>query len=421
MSDNTLITEGKPIGYRDVFQQKQYMKMIFANIINRFGDSIDAIAFTWLVYALTNSAGWSAVIFGINKLPTIFLQPFAGALVENMNKKVIMVLTDIIRGICVCLVAVMFILDILNPWILIVVTLIISGAEAFRGPAGTAIMPRILDKECYDFGLSLNSSLSSVVELIGLASAGAIIALFGTQTAILIDAVTFFVSALIITLIRSGEENIVYKKIDYNEYLQTLKGGFTYIKSKRIILNYILLAIFANGILVPLNSLMAPLVRDLLRQEEYLLSVLSLTLTIGMAVGSALYPYVVKKMRTNKIVFLCGMMLSVYYFTFVVCGYLSTYTILIYVVITVTSFITGTQISLLISSFSVQFMKRVETEYLARAGSILSAGCVGSIPIVSFLISILTSMISLAAIFCIISGICFVGFVFIFIRKVEFE
>ena len=38
--------EEKKIGYKDVFRQKEYLKMIFAALINRFGDSIDAIAFT---------------------------------------------------------------------------------------------------------------------------------------------------------------------------------------------------------------------------------------------------------------------------------------------------------------------------------------------------------------------------------------
>lgn len=67
------------IGYKDIFQQKEYAKMILANLVNRFGDSIDAIAFTWLVYQLTESAAWSALIFGVNSIPTIFITPFAGA------------------------------------------------------------------------------------------------------------------------------------------------------------------------------------------------------------------------------------------------------------------------------------------------------------------------------------------------------
>ena len=63
------------ISYRDVFKQKEYLKVIIANLISRFGDSLDAIAFTWLVYAITGSASWSASIFAMNQLPSILVQP----------------------------------------------------------------------------------------------------------------------------------------------------------------------------------------------------------------------------------------------------------------------------------------------------------------------------------------------------------
>lgn len=71
--------EEKKIGYKDVFRQKEYLKMIFAALINRFGDSIDAIAFTWIVYELTGNAAWSAIIFGANRVPSVIITPLAGA------------------------------------------------------------------------------------------------------------------------------------------------------------------------------------------------------------------------------------------------------------------------------------------------------------------------------------------------------
>lgn len=38
------------IYFRSILKQKEYTKLMIANIINRFGDSIDAIALTWLIY-----------------------------------------------------------------------------------------------------------------------------------------------------------------------------------------------------------------------------------------------------------------------------------------------------------------------------------------------------------------------------------
>ncbi len=45
------------VGYREILRQKEYRKIILAGLINRFGDSIDAIAFTWRVSARSSMPG----------------------------------------------------------------------------------------------------------------------------------------------------------------------------------------------------------------------------------------------------------------------------------------------------------------------------------------------------------------------------
>lgn len=175
-------------------------------MINRFGDSIDAIALTWLVYEITGSAAWSAIIFALNMLPAIILQPFTGAAVERRNKKKIMVMSDLIRGFIVIALAAAYMTGTVNPWIMAAFTLTISSVEAFCLPASTAIIPLLLEERYYGFGVSLNSALVTVLQLTGTAVAGIIIGIFGIQAAIIIDAVTFFCSALIKICLKVKED-----------------------------------------------------------------------------------------------------------------------------------------------------------------------------------------------------------------------
>ncbi|MBQ5375577.1 MAG: MFS transporter, partial [Lachnospiraceae bacterium] len=79
------------VAYKELFANRNFRKDWAASMINRFGDSIDAIASSWIVYELTGEASWSAIIYAINRLPTIFLTPLAGPWVERHNKKSIMV------------------------------------------------------------------------------------------------------------------------------------------------------------------------------------------------------------------------------------------------------------------------------------------------------------------------------------------
>jgi len=56
--------EREVTSYRPLGTQKEYLKLIAANVINRFGDSVDAIAIAWLMYEITNSAALMALILG---------------------------------------------------------------------------------------------------------------------------------------------------------------------------------------------------------------------------------------------------------------------------------------------------------------------------------------------------------------------
>ena len=235
------------ISYKDIFHQKEYLKIIMASLINRFGDSIDAIAYTWIVYEITGNAAWSAIIFAINRLPFVLITPFAGAWIEGRNKKSIMVITDIIRAVCVSVVATTYVFDILNVWIMILTTLIISPVEAFRGPAGTALIPKILDKQYYEYGISLMSTLSSIAELIGTALAAGIIALIGSAGAIYVDMVTFILSALIIMTVNTREKKVQKQKFDVKEYFVTFHDGLVYVKKAQTVFFFCIISVFMSG------------------------------------------------------------------------------------------------------------------------------------------------------------------------------
>lgn len=404
MEENSTLTTQK-IGYRDILKQKQYMKTVIAALINRFGDSVDSIAFTWLVYQVTQSAAWSAIIFGINRLPTIFLQPIAGAWVESRNKKKIMVVTDVIRGICVGFIATAMLLGFLNQWLLLGSTIIISCAEAFRQPASAAMLPKLLDKKYYEFGLALSSSTASAMELIGLAAAAVIIGTFGVSTAIYIDAVTFFVSAAIILTLRVKEELVVRVKVSIKEYKKDLKEGFLYIRDRRYLRYFVILAVYLNGILVPFNSLQSPLVSEILHANEVMLSVIGGFLTIGMLVGSVSFPYVRAKFSERFLIVCGGYSIGVYYLLLLVIGQFCKQEILLYVCVAFVTFLFAICIALLSSFANAEFMKSVEQNYMARVASLFSAGCVASMPIVSFIVSLLANFLETSIIF-IISGVC---------------
>ena len=381
------------IGYKDIFRQKEYMKMIIAALINRFGDSVDAIASTWIVYEITGSAAWSAIIFGINKVPSILVTPFAGAWVEGRNKKSIMVITDIIRALCVALVATGYLFGFLNAWILVLTTLTISTVEAFRGPANTALTPRVLEMKYYEHGMALMSTLCSAVELVGMAVATGIIALIGTAGAIYVDMATFLMSALIIMTVNTREEKTAKQKFDAKEYANTFMDGLAYVKKDKAVLFFCGIAIFLNAMLVPINSLQAPLTSEILRGGAEVLSVLGIALTFGMMMGTAFYPAISKLVNARGFFVLCCVGMGLYYIGFIVCMPFYGSKAFMYAYVSVASFVFGVFVSLFSTFLNVEFIKKIDEAYLARSASIMSSLSVASVPIASAIVSALVTFV----------------------------
>lgn len=420
---------GEKIGYRQVFTQKEYCKIIFANLISRFGDSIDAVAFTWLVYAVTESASWTAVISACNMLPTMLLQPFAGAAVEHRNKKKIMIVSDIIRGLVVIALAFCYVTDRMNPWVMLVFTLTISSVEAFCMPASTAIIPKILDEKYYEYGMSLNSVGSTVMQLVGTGAAGVIIGMFGVHVAIAIDAVTFLGAAVIKMFLKVKEDVSVEAsraresdvKTVVNHYMEDLKEGISYVKKNKILVNLGLLGFLANGILVPVNCFLTPLVSDVLKQGSGLLSVISMAITVGSIAGSVLYPTLIRHMSAKRYVFATGIIMSVSIMFLPIGSMFADKAVLVYVVTGGIGLLLGLCASLLGALFNVQFMKNTEEDYMARANAIFSAFVTAAMPILSFLMSGVVKFVAVKELITTSGIFCAIIFLVFFVRNVQFS
>lgn len=383
------------VTYKTILKKTEYMKIIFANIINRFGDSLDAIALTWLIYDLSNSPALSALNFGMNFLPTIILQPLAGAFVEQRNKKLIMILCDIARGLVVSFIAIATIVEFLEPWMLVCCTVLISSFESLRVPCGSAILPLLLSEDEYSYGMSLSSTGSLVSELVGTALAGFIIGLLGVGGAILIDGITFFLSAFIILLAKIPYVTSSKKQTTK----ENLKEGIHYLIHNKVLLSFFLIACYINAVFVPFNSFQSVLVKDVYQMDTMVLSIMGISLTIGMGLGSFVYPMVAEKISLKISVLISNIAVGLFYFGCIFAVRFIPNPIVFYGFLIILFFAFGLSVALMSSALSVNLMKKIDSNFLSRVMGISSALAVLAMPITSFAISGISIVFSVSQIF----------------------
>lgn len=385
--------------YKDLKTEKEYWKLFVANTISRLGDSIDAIAYSWMAYEITNSASWLAIIMGVNAIPTILFQPLVGALVERINQKKLMVLTDLGRGLIVFLTALFLITGDLTAWILLIFTFLNSTLEAFRMPAGMAVYPKIISREKYTLATSLNQSISQIAQIIGMAAAGFIIGLMGTGGAIMIDATTFIISGIILSFLKLKQSTSSEKmELSFKNYVIDLKEGLHYFKSHKLVLVICLLGSLMNVIVFPIGSFQAVYINDTLGLAAIALSVSSIAFSLGMALTSYLYPKMSKHIPRYKLFLGSWGVLMVLLIALSLNGphFIPT---VIWIMLFLTFFLSGCSLALLNIAANVSFMEHVEENYLARIGGLFNSMVMLATPIASFFFALIAKFLNISQIF----------------------
>lgn len=395
------MVETEKRSYAVLKDQKQYLKMIGANVVNRYGDSLDAVAFSWIAYRITQSASLMALIIAVNFIPTIVLQPIAGVFVDKIRKKRVMVVSDIGRGLVVLAIALLYLAEKATPAVLFAGTLLNSTLEAFRVPAGLGIVPKLLDRDKYTVGTALNSTLGRICEIVGLATAGSVIALVGSHGALIIDAVTFMISALIIATLRVKEDPVA-TPAQISAVAAQFKEGLVYVKARPLLVAILVLGMFMNFGMVPLSSLSTPFIVENLKAGPQMLSAVQLALVAGMALGSFFTPKLDKIRRKplfiSSGVVAAGVSAALMWVPALPAGLVQHGSLVGLLGVM------GVAIGIQNVLFSAAFMRHVERDILGRVGGLTNAVLCAAMPLGALLCSLAARFLPVPTVF-LVSGV----------------
>lgn len=388
--------------YAPLKTQKEYLKLITSSVVNRFGDSIDAIAYSLLTYEITGSAALMAFVLAINYLPTVILQPIAGVVTEKMNPVRLMSLCDLGRGVCVLTEAALYAMGLLTTPLILLGVLINSTLEALSTPAGVGIVPRLLSEELYTAGIALRKTLSSTMELIGLACAGAIVGALGISAALAIDAGTFLLSAALIACIRPapleaapGEEENARLASKISHIAHELRGVFVQIARTPLLRAVVLLGMALNFTAVPYSVFFTPYVTTNLGGDAYALSLLQIAFVVGTMIGSYVTPHL-DRLSARVQILIGGFGAALCYLAMAVFPSVVPYTLRL-ALTCFDTFVFGAFNALLGIAFSAAFMRSTPTDQLTRTSGAVNAVLTCAMPVGALLCSALVSFISVPA------------------------
>jgi MFS family permease len=229
----------RPATFRDVFASREYRFLFAANLLSWIGDYVAKAAVAALVFHETDSVALSAASFALSYLPWLAGGPVLAAIAERRAFRPVMVTCDLWRMGLIALVAV--------PGIPIWVLLALLFATALLNPpfqaARSALVPQILPGDRFVVGLALSHSTGQAAQVVGFA-VGAGLAAYNPRLALLINAATFGLSALLVR-VGVGDRRPVGVPVERKSVLRETADGFRVIYRSEV-MRAISLVVFAT-------------------------------------------------------------------------------------------------------------------------------------------------------------------------------
>ena len=184
-------------GYVELVRGNRAFRLLWSGqIVSLLGDWFSLIASATLIGMLTGSAVAIGGLFVVRMLATFLASPLAGVIADRYNRKHLLIATDLLRSIVTL--GFLLVHSASQVWLLYVLSALQLGLSGVFFPTRNAILPSLVSERELGAANALSAATWSVMLAFGAALGGLVSGRFGVQTAFVVDAVTYVVSAAIL-------------------------------------------------------------------------------------------------------------------------------------------------------------------------------------------------------------------------------
>jgi MFS family permease len=182
---------------------RNFRRLWLAQIVSEIGDWFYTLSIYTLLLQLTGHAGSVALALVLQVLPQTFVGPTAGVVNDRLKRKHVMIAADLVRVVVVL--AMLLVRSRSMVWLVYPLLVAETTMAAFFEPARSSVIPNISAEGEVLVANTLSSATWSVDLLIGASVGGVVAAFFGRNAVFILNALSFLVSAALISGMRFAE------------------------------------------------------------------------------------------------------------------------------------------------------------------------------------------------------------------------
>ncbi|OAB39830.1 MFS transporter [Paenibacillus glacialis] len=258
-----------------LLQNRPFVVLITAQLISNLGDWLHILALITLVGFKWQATPWEIMILSIcMAIPMMIGGPISGYISDKMNRKHLMIVSDILRAVFV-----MALIFAGSLWQVYTIIIIKGFIDSLFSPAKSGKIKEIVPSEHMDSAVALSSGIEQITKIVGPALGGLLVAAFGIQACFLIDGGSFLLSAVILLGI-PGVSSKTTAKVDQDSLLKNennssfwkeLSAGMTQIMAMPLVCAGLIVLIMVLVVLQIADSQTVTLFRNIPGVSEDLL------------------------------------------------------------------------------------------------------------------------------------------------------
>jgi MFS family permease len=201
--------------------------------LSNTGTWTQAVAQGLLVYQLTNSPFWLGLDAFLSMAPALALTLLAGVFADLVDRRRILIYTQIVAGLSALVLAVLIVTGIVHFWMVLVLSFVTGCCFAIAGPSYQAITVDLVDREDVPNAIALNSMQFQFSRVVGPTLAGVALSLFGLAGCFFVNALSFVAVIVALKMVRFDDAKVslpAHSVTDKGAVWHDLVEGLRYVR-----------------------------------------------------------------------------------------------------------------------------------------------------------------------------------------------
>ncbi|WP_141603642.1 MFS transporter [Terrilactibacillus laevilacticus] len=270
-----------------LFKNKSYVFLISAQVISNIGDWLHILALLTLV-----GLKWHASPLAMTgtmlclTVPAVLFGPIAGVVVDRIDRKHMMIVSDICRAFIVLGIAFSS-----HLWQVYVLLCLLALFSDLFNPAESAKIKEIVSEEHLQQAVAYSGVINNGAKIIGPMISGIVVSLMGIKGAFYLDALSFILSALLLIGLPKTPKVILEERKTQNHqqkksFFKDLIDGLSFIKQSPILFLGLLILSFVFFALQISDSQSIVLFREIPHLPVHLIGTCMAASGAGMLISS---------------------------------------------------------------------------------------------------------------------------------------